>query len=99
METMTATVPVETGESRETSSSLSLDEKVAHYTDFFLELADPDSIFKPFEAQIPEKSRETAKVIGSLWYHLSEAIVDILCTALAKLENPYIRRFGCFHTR
>lgn len=93
METMTAAVNVEAGESRETSSIPSLDEKVAHYTDFFLELADPDSIFQPFEAKIPEKSRETAKVIGSLWYHLSEAITDILCTALAKLENPYIRHF------
>jgi len=66
---------------------------VAHYTDFFLRLAKPEQIFPPFEAAIPEKSQETAAVIGALWYHLSESIVDFLCKALGQLENPYIRHF------
>ena len=66
---------------------------VSHYTDFFMRLAKPEEIFPPFKAAIPQQSYETSVVIGSLWYHLSEAIVDYLCTSLAKLENPYIRHF------
>lgn len=68
-------------------------DEVANYTRFFMELAKPEEIFPVFEATIPEKSQESATVIGSLWYHLSESIVDFLCKALGKLENPYIRHF------
>jgi hypothetical protein len=93
METMSAAVNVQAGENRKNASDQPPDERVTHYTNFFLKLADPDRIFQSFESKIPVKSRDTAKVIGSLWYHLSEAIVDILCVALAKLENPYIRHF------
>lgn len=66
---------------------------VEQYTKFFQELARPSEIFGNFRKSVPSKTHEGAKVIGSLWYHLSEAIVDVLCTALAKLENPKIRHF------
>ena len=66
---------------------------VAHYTEFFTRLAKPETIYPVFEAAVPEKSYESAVVIGSLWYHLSESIVDFLCKALGQLESPYIRHF------
>ena len=56
MEAMIATISVEANESHDISSDPSLDEKVAHYTDFFLKLADPDGIFQPFQSKIPVKS-------------------------------------------
>ncbi|MCG8424006.1 MAG: iron-containing redox enzyme family protein [Proteobacteria bacterium] len=68
-------------------------EAVAYYMKFFTELAQPNRLFDSFRDAVPEKTPERAKIVGSLWYHLSEAIVDVLCLALAKLENPRIRHF------
>lgn len=74
----------------DTVRSSSID-PVEKYVDFFNDLCAPDQIFEAFRDQVREKSPARAKVIGALWYHLSEAIVDILCVALAKLETPQIR--------
>lgn len=64
---------------------------VAEYTRFFQNLARPTVLFDSFRAQVTARTPQRAKVVGSLWYHLSEAIVDILCISLSKLENPRIR--------
>lgn len=74
-------------------ASVTQEEMVKQYTSFFQRLARPTDIFNNFQKNVPVKTLQSAKVIGALWYHLSEAIVDILCIALAKLENPRIRHF------
>ena len=73
------------------SASIPSEDRISTYIDFFNDLSKPESIFRAFQAAVPEKTADHAKVIGSLWYHLSEAIVDILCVALAKLKKPRIR--------
>lgn len=72
-------------------NSISSDDQLSSYVDFFNGLSQPDRIFKAFRDAVPERGPVEAQVIGALWYHLSEAIVDILCIALAKLNNPRIR--------
>ena len=71
--------------------SASSDERIQQYIRFFNDLSEPERIFEAFRAGVPEKSPNNAKVIGALWYHLSETIVDVLCVALAKLRTPHIR--------
>lgn len=68
-------------------------EAIKNYIQFFTDLAQPSELFGSFRDTVPEKTPERAKIIGSLWYHLSEAIVDVLCIALAKIEHPRIRHF------
>lgn len=67
------------------------DEKISQYTSFFHGLSQPNQIFAPMQAIMEGRNKAECKVVGALWYHLSEAIVDILCIALAKLKNPMIR--------
>jgi len=68
-------------------------ERVAEQTQFFHSLAQADELFGAFRRSVPERSLANSKIVGALWFHLSEAIVDILCIALARLNNPKIRHF------
>jgi len=72
-------------------SSKNLDTLVAQYTEFFFELSGSDALFSKFRSSLPERTPVESKVVGSLWYHLSDAIVDILCIALANIKNTRIR--------
>ena len=72
-------------------ATLPSDDEVSSYIEFFNDLSQPQKIFTPFRSALPGRNQTQARIVGALWYHLSEAIVNILCLALSKLENPHIR--------
>ncbi len=58
---------------------------------FFRRSANAEAIFDGFRRRVIRRDVTRARVVGGLWYHLSEHIVDVLCTALAGLSDPHIR--------